>query len=64
MAAPEHLQTHRIAQTVLGSPFPVRLCTYSFELLTNFLTSAKTLGLLLGIVNEHIQIQVLCGFAS
>ena len=58
MAAPEHLKTHRIAQTVQSSRFPVRLCTYSFELVTNFLTSAPLLALLLSIINERLQIQV------
>ena len=58
VAAPEHLKTHRIAQTVQSNRFPVRLCTHSFELVTTFVTSAKPLALLLSIINERLQVQV------
>lgn len=58
VAAPEHLKTHRIAQTVQSNRFPVRLSAYSFELLAAFLTSAKPLALLLAIINEHLNVRV------
>ncbi|KAK9792235.1 hypothetical protein WJX73_002210 [Symbiochloris irregularis] len=62
VAAPEHLKTHRIAQTVQSNRFPVRLSAYSFELLAAFLTSAKPLALLLAIINEHLNVRITDGF--
>ncbi|KAK9828987.1 hypothetical protein WJX72_003246 [[Myrmecia] bisecta] len=60
VSAPEHLQTNRTAQTARSMRYPVRLCAYSFQLLTHFLHSAK-LFLVLGMINERLAVEVVDG---
>ena len=58
VAVPEHIGSNRTAQAAKAARYPVTLSTYSFQLLMAFLQGSK-LWLLLGIVNEHIKVQVL-----
>ncbi|BDA43395.1 Transcription initiation factor TFIID subunit 5 [Coccomyxa sp. Obi] len=52
--------TNRTAQAARSMRYPVKLSTYSFDLLTNFLQANK-LTLPLGIINEHVNLQVVQG---
>ena len=51
------ITTNRTAQAARSMRYPVKLSTYSFDLLTNFLQAHK-LTLPLGIINEHVNLQV------
>ena len=53
---PEHLGSSRIAQA-MKARYPVSLCTYSHELLMHFLQGSR-LFLILGIINDHLKIEV------
>ena len=57
VAVPEHIGSNRTAQAARAARYPVILSTYSFQLLMAFLQGSK-LWLLLGIVNQHIKVQV------
>ena len=57
LSMPEHLATNRMAQAALAMRYPVKLCAYSYEMLTSFLQGAK-LFLILGILNEYVNFQV------
>lgn len=57
VAVPEHIGSNRTAQAARAARYPVTLSTYSFQLLMAFLQGSK-LWLLLGIVNQHIKVQV------
>ncbi len=57
VAVPEHIATNRTASAARAARYPVTLSTYSLQLLMAFLQGAK-LWLLLGIVNQHLKVQV------
>ena len=57
VAVPEHIGSNRTAQAARAARYPVTLSTYSFQLLMAFLQGSK-LWLLLGIVNQHLKVQV------
>ncbi|EIE22407.1 putative TAF5 [Coccomyxa subellipsoidea C-169] len=54
------IATNRTAQAARSMRYPVKLSTYSFELLTHFM-QAHRLALPLGIMNEHVNLQVVQG---
>ena len=60
---PEHLNTNRIASAVRGKRLPIALSSYSHELLLNFLQASRLI-LILGIVNDHLKIEVLHPFLA
>ena len=62
VAVPEHIATNRTASAARAARYPVTLSTYSLQLLMAFLQGAK-LWLLLGIVNQHLKVQVHCVWA-
>ena len=51
------IATNRTAQAARSMRYPVKLSTYSYELLTSFM-QAHRLALALGIINEHVNLQV------
>lgn len=57
VAVPEHIGTNRTASAARAARYPVTLSTYSLQLLMAFLQGAK-LWLLLGLVNQHLKVQV------
>ncbi|GBG86240.1 hypothetical protein CBR_g41144, partial [Chara braunii] len=56
VTCPSHLQETDLAKTFLENKVNVKLCQYSFQLLLTFLHGSDCM-LLLGIVNEHINLQ-------
>ena len=53
----EQVRANRTAQAARSMRYPLRLSAYSYELLTTFL-QAHRLALPLGLLNEHISLQV------
>lgn len=51
------MATNRTAQAARSIRYPVKLSRYSFDLLMTYLQTHKLL-LPLGIINEHVNIQV------
>jgi hypothetical protein len=60
VASPEQLATNRTLCALRGARHPVRLCPYSFGLLSRFL-HANGLMLTLALLNEHLKIDVVDG---
>ncbi|CAK9270407.1 unnamed protein product [Sphagnum jensenii] len=61
--SPQHLQESELAVAFRENKINIRMCQYSFELLLQYLHSTDSM-LMLGIVNEHINIQVFPGQPS
>ncbi|CAM6105979.1 unnamed protein product [Calypogeia fissa] len=60
---PQHLQETELARTFRENKIGIRMCQYSFELLLQYLHNTDSM-LMLGIVNEHINLQVFPGQPS
>ncbi len=56
VVAREQLSSSPVAKSARAKPFPVQLSTYSQQILFTFLSSSG-LGLILGIINQHIKLQ-------
>jgi transcription initiation factor TFIID subunit 5 len=61
--SPQHLQESELAVAFRENKINIRMCQYSFELLLQYLHGTDSM-LMLGIVNEHINIQVFPGQPS
>lgn len=59
----EHLQEMELARSLRENKVNIKLCQYSFELLLQYLHNTDS-TLMLGIVNEHINLQVCQGQPS
>ncbi|GAB4823536.1 hypothetical protein N2152v2_010582 [Parachlorella kessleri] len=60
VAVAEHLQTNRSARALRAVKFSVRLCSYSYQLLTHFMQGNRML-LVLAVINEHLKLEVFEG---
>uniref|UniRef100_A0A061QQU2 Transcription initiation factor TFIID subunit 5 n=1 Tax=Tetraselmis sp. GSL018 TaxID=582737 RepID=A0A061QQU2_9CHLO len=58
ITSPQHIRTNRTAKAALSMRYPVKMCTFSFQLLSNFLSSSEVMLLLLYVVNERLHIDV------
>lgn len=58
--SPQHLQESELVLTLRKNKRDVKMCQYSFELLLQYLHGTDSM-LMLGIVNEHLNIHVLPG---
>eukprot|EP00884_Botryococcus_braunii_P012702 jgi/Botrbrau1/21432/Bobra.0216s0045.1 len=57
VVAREQLSSNPVARSARAKRFPVQLSTYSQQILFSFLSSSG-LALILGIINQHIKLQV------
>ncbi|KAL2613132.1 hypothetical protein R1flu_024824 [Riccia fluitans] len=61
--APQHLEECELARTFRENKIDIKMCQYSFELLLQYLHNTDSM-LMLGIVNAHINLQVVPGQPS
>ncbi|XP_073001690.1 transcription initiation factor TFIID subunit 5 isoform X2 [Typha latifolia] len=61
--SPSHLEEMELAQSLRQSKVKIKLCEYSYDLLLQYLQKTQSLAML-GVINEHINFEVLPGQPS